>query len=41
MIIKAYLIDNLKANILIKNNVFILQKIKLDSTNEKIIVDIY
>lgn len=41
MIIKVYLIDNLKINILIDNDVLISQKIKLYSINDKIIIDIY
>ena len=41
MIMKIYLIDNLKANIFIDNNVFISQKIKLDLINNKIIIEIY
>ena len=41
MIIKTYLIDNLKINILINNDVFMSQKIKLDFINEKMIIDIY
>ena len=41
MIIKTHLIDNLKVNILINNNVLMLQKIKLDSINNKIIIDVY
>lgn len=41
MIIKRHLIDNLKVNILIDNNVLMLQKIKFDSINEKIIINVY
>lgn len=40
MIMKVYLVDNLKANILIDNDVLISQKIKLDSTNGKIIIGV-
>ena len=41
MIIKTHLIDNLKINMLIDNDVFVLQKIKLDFINEKITIDAY
>ena len=41
IIIKTYLINNLKINILIDNNVFVLQKIKFDFINEKMIIDVY
>ena len=41
MIIKAHLIDNLKTNMLIDNDIFISQKIKLDFINEKMIIDVY
>lgn len=41
MIVKAHLINNLKINILINNNVLVLQKIKFNFINEKIIIDIY
>ena len=38
---KTLLIDNLKINILINNNVFVSQKIKFDFINEKMIIDVY
>ena len=41
MIIKAYLIDNLKINMLINNDVLISQKIKFDFINEKMIINVY
>ena len=39
--IEIYLIDNLKINIFIENNVLISQKIKLNSKNNKIIIELY
>ena len=41
MIMKTHLIDNLKVNIIIDNDVFVSQKIKFDFINEKMIIDIY
>ena len=41
MIIETYLIDNLKINILIDNDVLVSQKIKFDFINKKIIIDAY
>ena len=40
MIMKTHLIDNLKVNMLINNDVFMLQKIKFYFINEKMIIDI-
>ena len=40
MIMKTHLIDNLKVNMLINNDVFMLQKIKFNFINEKMIIDI-
>ena len=41
MIIKIHLIDNLKINMLIDNNVLMSQKIKFDFVNDKIIINVY
>ena len=41
MIMKIHIIDNFKINIFIKNDVFILQKIKFDFVNDKIIINLY
>ena len=41
MIIETHLIDNLKINILIDNDVLVSQKIKFDFINKKIIIDAY
>lgn len=38
---KIHIIDNFKINIFIKNDVFILQKIKFDFVNDKIIINLY
>ena len=41
MIIKTHLINNLKINILFDNDVLVLQKIKFDFINNKIIINVY
>ena len=41
MIIKARLIDNLKINMLINNDVLVFLKIKFDFIDGKIIIDVY
>lgn len=41
MIIEIYLINNLKINIFFENDVFVSQKIKIDSINNEIIIKIY
>ena len=41
IIMKTHLIDNLKINMLINNDILISQKIKFDFIDEKMIIDVY